>query len=188
MKEQQRQYPLFSACGLNCGLCPRHHTDGASRCPGCGGVGFAEKRPSCGIISCCRRHGEIEFCLLCPEFPCPKYDGAVGCDSFITHRHMLLDAEKVKADGLDVYKAQLEAKMALLQDLLEHYNDGRKKSFYCLAVNLLELPDMQAVMEQLKAEATPQQTPKEKAALAQALFEAMANRRGVALVLNTKKK
>ena len=34
--EYDREYPLFSACGLNCGLCPRFYTDGESRCPGCG--------------------------------------------------------------------------------------------------------------------------------------------------------
>jgi len=34
MEYKQREYPLFSACGLNCGLCPRYHTDGISKCPG----------------------------------------------------------------------------------------------------------------------------------------------------------
>ena len=28
-------------------------------------------------------------------------------------------------------------------------NDGRKKTFYCLAVNLLDLKDLQIVMEQI---------------------------------------
>gem|GEM_PF-3991072 len=36
MEYKVRSYPLFSDCGLNCGLCPRYYTDGASRCPGCG--------------------------------------------------------------------------------------------------------------------------------------------------------
>jgi hypothetical protein len=33
MKEYYRNYPLFSLCGLNCGLCPRYHTQGESKCP-----------------------------------------------------------------------------------------------------------------------------------------------------------
>jgi hypothetical protein len=34
MKDFKRLYPLFSLCGLNCGLCPMHLDN---YCPGCGG-------------------------------------------------------------------------------------------------------------------------------------------------------
>ena len=34
MKNDQRPYPLFSLCGLNCALCPIHLNQ---YCPGCGG-------------------------------------------------------------------------------------------------------------------------------------------------------
>ncbi|HCP15088.1 MAG TPA: hypothetical protein DIT32_04865, partial [Peptococcaceae bacterium] len=62
MKEYVRAYPLFSLCGLNCGLCPRYHTEGESRCPGCGGPAFHLKHPSCAVITCSRKHGGVEHC------------------------------------------------------------------------------------------------------------------------------
>ena len=69
MEYKQRLYHLFSACGLNCGLCPRHQTDGISKCPGCAGEGFMTKHPPCGVLSCCQRHG-LEHCYLRDEYPC----------------------------------------------------------------------------------------------------------------------
>ncbi|MDA8220886.1 DUF3795 domain-containing protein [Desulfosporosinus sp.] len=74
MEYKQRQYPLFSACRLNCGLCPRYHTDGISKCPGCAGEDFSSKHPTCGVLSCSQRHG-IEYCYLCDEYPCKKFEG-----------------------------------------------------------------------------------------------------------------
>jgi len=55
MEYKIRSYPQFSACGLNCGLCPRYHTSGITRCPGCAGENFLMKHPSCGVLSCSQR-------------------------------------------------------------------------------------------------------------------------------------
>ena len=70
--EYKRKYPLFSACGLNCGLNPRFYTKGDSKCPGCGGENFSAKHPPCGVLSCSQRN-LIEYCYLCNEYPCKKY-------------------------------------------------------------------------------------------------------------------
>lgn len=42
--------------------------------------------------------------------------------------------------------------MVILDSLLANYNDGRKKIFFCLTVNLLELVDLKKVLEQIKAD------------------------------------
>ena len=187
MGDYKRKYPLLSACGLNCGLCPRYHTDGTSRCPGCGGEAFFTKRPSCGVLSCARRHGGIEYCYLCEEYPCGKYSGAEQVDSFITHRKMLADFKKVKVGGIEAYQAELERKMTILQTLLAHYNDGRKKSLFCLAVNLLELKDLEHIMKKIETEAAQgDRTEKEKAALAAGELSSMAEKRGISLKLRKK--
>jgi len=36
-------------CGIDCGLCPGFYISGYSACPGCGGLNFKEKHPSCGF-------------------------------------------------------------------------------------------------------------------------------------------
>jgi hypothetical protein len=40
---------------------------------------------------------------------------------------------------MDRYKLELDAKTEILEILLDRFNDGRKKSFYCLAANLWSL-------------------------------------------------
>ena len=185
MENYQRQYPLLAACGLNCGLCPRFHTDGASKCPGCAGEGFFTKHPSCGHLSCARRHG-AQYCYECNEYPCGRFDKAVLFDSFITHRNMTADFEKVKAAGLEAYQAELNEKVEILQALLSGYDDGRRKSFFCLAVNLLALRDVKYVLEQLLSQINPDRPIKEKAQAAVGLFQDMAEKRDIMLKLRKK--
>ena len=144
-------------------------------------------RTLCGVLSCGKRHGGIEYCYLCPEYPCKRYEGAQCRDSFITHRNMRQDFERAREGGLETYQAQLEEKMAILRNLLAYYNDGRRKSFYCLSVNLLELEDVRQVMEQIRQQVSIDAPDKERAAQVVVLFRAMAKQRGVELVLNRKK-
>ena len=187
MEYREREYPQFSACGLNCGLCPRYHTSGASKCPGCAGKGFLAKHPTCGVLSCAQRR-KVEYCYQCEAFPCKKYDGAELSDSFITHRNQLVDMHRAKGLGIDDYARELNEKISILEHLLSDYDDGRRKSFFCTAVNLLPLPDVKAIIAQLKAESHSEATTKERAAIAVQLLQAMADAQGVPLKLrkNTK--
>ena len=187
MEYQTRKYPLFSACGLNCGLCPRYHTDGSSKCPGCAGEGFSSKHPSCGILSCSQRKGN-EYCYLCVEYPCKKYDGADLSDSFITHKNQFHDFDKAKRIGLEAYAAELDEKIKTLEYLLNNYDDGRRKSFFCAAVNLLDIKDINSIMEQITDEIESEAPVKTKSVTAVRLFETMAEKRGISLRLRKKTK
>lgn len=187
MEYKTRKYPLFSACGLNCGLCPRHYTDGKSKCPGCAGEGFSSVHPPCGILSCCQRKG-LEYCFLCIEFPCKKYDGADLSDSFITHKNQLHDFEKAKSMGLEAYETKLNEKVEILKYLLKNYDDGRRKSFFYLVVNLLDLQDINDVIKKISDLLQSESSPKIKAATAVRLFEKTAEQRGISLKLRKKNK
>lgn len=180
-----REYPMFSACGLNCGLCPRYQMVGTSKCPGCGAKDFLTKHPKCGPLSCSQRKG-FEYCYQCGEFPCKRYDGADQTDSFITHRHQLRDMEKANRMGMDGYKTELDQKIAILEHLLAHYNDGRRKNLFCVVINLLELEDILYVIEQITEETQPELSTKEKAAVAAHLLQQMAEKRDISLKLRKK--
>ena len=187
MNYRTHSYPRFSACGLNCGLCPNYylHTQGQFRCPGCAGEGFADQHPSCSILTCVQKNG-LEYCFDCADFPCEKYEGADQLDSFITHKHQFRDIKKAQEIGMKAYAEELDQKVEILQELLEHYNDGRKKTLYCLATNLLNLKDVQAVMEQVKNEVSPDSPLKERAKQAAELFHRMAEQRNIELKLRKK--
>lgn len=181
MKNFRRNYPLFSLCGLNCGLCPMHLDN---YCPGCGG---GAGNQSCTIARCSLQHGGIEYCYLCDQYPCEKYDDIDMFDSFITHRNQLKDFEEVKKIGIYAYQIELAEKIEILKFLLAKYNDGRRKNFFCIAVNLLELQDIKSVVEQIATETKSDNlTLKEKAIVAVNLFQSMAVSRNITLRLNKK--
>jgi len=182
MKYNTRKYPQFAACGLNCGLCPRYYTQGSSRCPGCAGEGFSEVHPACGILSCCQRKG-IEYCFECDEFPCSKYKDVDTSDSFITHRNQFIDMEKAKRIGMKAYETELNEKIKILEELLTDFDDGRRKSFYCLAVNLLELQDIKEIMRKTAGEIKVDNTLKEKAKICAGIFEETAAKKDISLKL-----
>lgn len=179
MKNFKRRDPLFSLCGLNCGLCPMYV---GKYCPGCGG---GEGNQSCAIARCSREHGGIEFCYLCEEYPCGKYEGIDRYDSFITHRNRRKDLERAKTDP-EAYRAELAEKMEILERLLGNYNDGRRKNLFCIAANLMEIGDLRAAAGEIEAKTRAGQTLKEKAALAAETLHAIAGKRGIVLKLNKK--
>lgn len=187
MEYRQREHPLFSACGLNCGLCPRYQMAGASKCPGCSGEGFLTKHPTCGVLSCTQRRG-IEYCYQCNEFPCKKYDGADETDSFITHLNQFRDMKRARCGGIDVYIYELNEKIRMLERLLADYDDGKRKSLFCLAVNLLETEDIRRVLEQLGSDVRSDAPLKEKATFAASLLQAAAERRNITLKLRKRSK
>lgn len=182
-----RQYPRFSLCGLNCGLCPQFHSDGAFQCPGCGGEAFYEKHPSCAVISCAQRHGGVEYCFQCEDYPCEKYAEVSPYDSFITYRNVLKDFEKAEKNGLVAYQLEMDEKVEILRVLLDVYNDGRRKTFFCTAVNLLSLEDVREALTRIADEVKDDLTLKEKAAIAVRIFQSIAEQRDISLKLNRKK-
>ena len=180
--EYKRKYPLFSACGLNCGLCPRYYTKGNSKCPGCGGENFTAKHPPCGVLSCSQRNS-VEYCYLCNEYPCKKYN-KWEIDSFITHKNMMRDFEKAKTNGIKVYQKELNEKIKILNVLLTNYNNGRQTNLFCIAVNLLELNDIKIVLKQIVKEVKLKELGiKEKSKIAVNLFKIMAEKRNIKLEL-----
>lgn len=110
----------------------------------CGGCGNGSQ--SCPIARCSMEHGAPEHCFQCPDFPCERYDGIDERDSFITHRNQLRDIEKAKEIGGAAYGEEQRRKRALLDRLLAEYNDGRRKTLYCVAVNLLEVEDIEEAL------------------------------------------
>ena len=183
MKGFTRTETRFSLCGLNCALCSMHL---GGYCPGCGG---GAGNQSCAIAKCSMEHSGVPFCWECPEYPCRRYEGFDDGDSFVPHRNRQQDINQAQELGLEAYLAQLEEKRAIVEELLTHYNDGRRKTLFNTAVYLLSLEDLRFVMAALdsRTELTGQ-TVKERALAAVELLQNAADRRGISLKLNKKPK
>lgn len=182
MKNFERKNLLFSLCGLNCYLCPMYND---KYCPGCGG---GQGNQSCAIAKCSIEKGIYQYCYKCQNFPCKKYENIDNYDSFITHKHRNKDIELARKIGIEKYNEILKKKRRYLKILLENYNSGRKKTFFYLAINLLDLEDIENVMFQLKTKEVMAKNLKDKSEMAVKLFEEVAQQRKIELKLRRKPK
>jgi hypothetical protein len=183
MNEYRRKDPSFSLCGLNCSLCPRFHTEGSSKCPGCGGESFSIKHPTCAVVTCNKKHDHVEYCFECSLFPCERYAFSKTADSFITYKNIEQNMAEAKRD-LQGYLKELKRKQAMLEDLITNYNDGKSKGFYCLAVNLLPLTALDGVIQAIHASSDLRNmSAKEKAKVVVRLFKEKADEMGIELKL-----
>jgi hypothetical protein len=138
-----KKFFTLGCCGLDCGLCPRFYTEGSSKCPGCCGDDFLNKHPSCSFITCCVKKKNLEVCAECNDFPCAKFDNETGMtDSFVTHRRVIHNQNFIRKSGINAFIEQQKKRMSLLQTMLECYDDGNCKSFFCLAAALLSLKSL----------------------------------------------
>ena len=145
-----KKYPTIGCCGIDCGLCPRYYTEGPSRCPGCCGSDFFNKHPTCGIITCCVKKKSLEVCGECEDFPCPKFNpwfGNNAYDSFVTHKKCEENLNSIKENGIEIFIKQQKKRAQLLEEMLKKFNDGRSKSFYCIATALLPINVLQDSIE-----------------------------------------
>ncbi|MDE7028371.1 MAG: DUF3795 domain-containing protein [Lachnospiraceae bacterium] len=179
MKDFIRSNQYFSLCGLNCRLCPMNL---AGHCSGCG-----VDNQSCKIAKCSIEHGNIEYCFQCNSFPCPKYEHISDFDSFITHKNQMSDIEKFKRIGLSAYNAEQIEKRRILEFFLSNFNDGRKKTRFSVAVNLLDIDALQSVIRELESDRDFNDMGlKEKSALVAKYLQDIAEKKNITLKLRKK--
>ena len=178
----QKEYSTIGCCGIDCGLCPRFYTDGHSRCPGCGGSGFGSKHPPCSLKTCCTEKHSLEICSQCIEFPCQKYKDKkkIERDSFVTHKKIFKNHEQIKALGIGEFISNQNKRISILQDLLANFDEGRSKSYFCLAAALLSTECLQTARD----EATLETDRKRKAKALKAALQKCAEMENVILSLN----
>lgn len=133
-------------------------------------------------------HGGVEYCCQCTEYPCEKYEHIDDFDSFITHRNRRTDLEKVRQFGAEAYNTEQMEKMKILDILLSGYNDGRKKTLFCVAVNLLNLQELKEALREIESRPDMETlTLKEKSVFAAGVLSEIASHRKVELKLHRKK-
>jgi len=152
-----KKYPSIGVCGLDCGLCPRHYTDGPSKCPGCDGIDFQLKHPSCSFITCCVKKKGLEVCGECAEFPCLKikrsdeYDKVPDSSSYPTYKKVLPNLIFIKENGIEKFMEQQMKRIEILEKMLENYDDGRSRSFFCRAANTMDISILEHSLEQAES-------------------------------------
>ena len=145
-KKVLKKYPIIGCCGLDCGLCPRYYTKAPSKCPGCCGSGFFNKHPSCSIINCCVKKNNFESCAECDDFACDKIAKWDLGDSFISHGVSLVNLQLIKKIGIQKFIEIQRRRMNILEIILDQFNEGRSKSFFCTATALLSIETLEQAL------------------------------------------
>ena len=191
-----KTYPTIGCCGIDCGLCPRYYTVGSSKCPGCSGPDFFNKHPSCSYITCCVKKKNLEVCAQCDEFPCSKFDSWLVSggeyDSFVTHRKAHSNLVFIRKFGIEKFIEEQSKRIRLLEVMLENYDDGRSKSFYCIAAALLPTVDLERALKKAKQESVKEKIQpndfKTEAKILRSFLEDSAVKNRIELRLRKKKK
>lgn len=145
-----KKFPTIACCGIDCGLCPTYYTTGPSKCPGCGGPNFSTKHPSCSILTCCTKSNGFETCADCNKYPCEKLKSWDKADSFVTHKVSLQNLYEIKQNGINPFINQQMKRVKILETLLNSFNEGRSKSFFCIATTLLPVDDLDNCINKAK--------------------------------------
>jgi hypothetical protein len=144
------EYPEIGVCGLSCRLCPRYHTDTKSRCGGC----KSEFRMSagCPFITCAVKRKGIEFCWDCTEqASCIKWskhrEAGKNHDSFKCYQKLEANIEFIQEHGVHEFEKLQKNKEKLLKMMLQNFNEGRSKRYYCIAATVFEVEELQKLLD-----------------------------------------
>ena len=149
----QIKYPEIGICGLSCRLCPRYHTENKSRCGGC----KSEFRMSvgCPFITCAIKKKGIEFCWQCKENKtCERWrkhrEFSKRVDSFKCYQKLEDDITFIQKNGVNEFEKVQKTREKLLKEMLQEFNEGRSKSYYCVAATVLEIEELKEALTKAK--------------------------------------
>ncbi len=155
-----KTYPTIGACGIDCGLCPRYQSKAASRCPGCAPEGFLDRGGQwCKMTRCAVRDRGYETCAECPEFPCSRFDGWDEGDSFVSHLRSIDNLLAIREHGLEAFAVRQRLQIDLLEAMLEEFDEGRSRSYCCLAAALLPVEILGSAVNDARRDADESSIP-----------------------------
>jgi len=143
------EHPEIGVCGLSCRLCPSYHKDAQSRCAGC----KIEERMAAGrpLITCAVKKKALEFCWECPENePCHKWGKhrqfSRSPDTFKCYQKLENNIAFIRENGVAEFARLQKIREELLRDSLLRFNEGRSKTYYCIAATVLEIDELKEAL------------------------------------------
>ncbi len=149
------QYPEVGVCGLSCRLCPAYHAGANRWCDGC----KREKRMTvgCPFLTCALKRQGVEFCWDCKGGKdCERWrrHRAYGkkTDSFKCYQTLEQDIAFVQKNGILEFEREQKNRERLLKEMLQDFNEGRSKSYYCIAATVFRLEELKDALTRAKKE------------------------------------
>jgi hypothetical protein len=139
----------------------------------------------CPFITCAVKKRGLEFCWQCKESDtCEKWrnhrEASKQHDFFKCYQTLNSDIAFIGEHGVDAFEEQQKFRAQLLREMLLGFNDGRSKSYYCIAATVMRADELQAVLAKAKAQ-TSGMPQKEKAKILHSLLDCIAVEKGYLL-------
>jgi hypothetical protein len=179
------KYPEIGICGLSCRLCPMYNTEAESRCAGCKSV--SRMVVGCPFITCAVKKKGIEFCWQCTESKaCKKWkkhrEAGKTADSFKCYQKLEEDIAFIQKNGITAFEKLQKKREKLLKMILDDFNEGRSKSYYCIAATVLDIDELTEAITRAKKESKELDI-KGKSKVLHSIFDGIAEEKGYHLRL-----
>jgi hypothetical protein len=147
------KFAKIGICGLSCRLCPHYHMNTSSRCLGC--KSDDRIKVGCPFITCAIKRKGIEFCWDCAEHEiCEKWkkhrEAGKKVDSFKCYQKLEDDIAFIHKRRIEEFEKTQKIREQLLKEMLAEFNEGRSKSYYCIAATVLEIGELEQALAEAK--------------------------------------
>jgi hypothetical protein len=179
------KYPEIGICGLSCRLCPSYQTEAASKCNGC--KSSERMTVGCPFITCAIKKVGVEFCWDCGKSgSCEKWmkhrELGQKYDSFKSYQKLEADINLIKAKGIREFEDLQKIRESLLKRFLKDFNEGRSKSYYCIAATVMDIEELESSLAEAGASSNTLSI-KEKSRIMHSILDSIAMKKGYRLSL-----
>jgi hypothetical protein len=106
----------------------------------------------CPFHTCAVKKRGVDFCGVCDENnTCAKWrkfrEAGKQHDSILSYQRLEDNIAFIQKNGMKEFEKQQETREKLLRAILTEFNEGRSKSFYCIAATVLEISELESVLE-----------------------------------------
>jgi len=109
----------------------------------------------CPFITCAVKNKGVEFCWQCKENEtCEKWrkhrEFSKRVDSFICYQKLEDNITFIQKNGVHEFEKIQKKREDLLKEMLHEFNEGRSKSYYCIAATALEIEELEEALTKAK--------------------------------------
>ena len=109
----------------------------------------------CPFITCAVKNKGVEFCWQCKENEtCEKWrkhrEFSKRVDSFICYQKLEDNITFIQKNGVHEFEKIQKKREDLLKEMLHEFNEGRSKSYYCIAATALEIEELEEELTKAK--------------------------------------
>jgi hypothetical protein len=108
---------------------------------------------ACPFHNCAAKKKGIEFCGFCVgNATCARWakfrEIGKQRDSIVCYQRLEDNIAFIQKYGMEEFEKQQKEKENLIRSMLSEFNDGRSKTFYCIAATILEIGELENVLEE----------------------------------------